>query len=646
LGHLLYIDRLVLRMLLRVPGVVFCVLSMVVALVATLGLVACDRDGIPPLVEVTEITPREIEVGDRMELRGAGFPQGRTARVTFRGTLLRPGREPIHGATVESDGVVASADHIEIVVGETLEDRFCGHGDHAVHTTMIGDVEVAFASSAPGAPPLVGVMRGMTLDITPSSVRASVVESRMAEGARALSFLGVTPGAATPRGLPIEKILPGSPGDLAGFQDGDLISAVDGVHVREVSDIAPASARSAQITLRHGDSGTEETKTVAMLGYAGERIPTEYGPALLLVGLALAVLVLLVLPAPAIASALELRVARRLRTTNGASSKAWLKIAGKAAAAALFGRGPRAIFSVLVSVLVGTFALGPHVVGADLDGAVLLVAAIALFLASRVASAFGARASARAAADVAVPGLVLGAAIAGVVVHGGALHLTEIVRAQGGAPWEFAALRQPVAFALAFAYVGALLVLLRGRDDVPLLADARMDERELVRFDDKLGTLGTLGTLGKLGKPGLENNGRLLERLALLVACALGVAVFFGGWQLPAGIEPRSSVLQIVSAVLFVAKTWTLAALLLGAASIASPWSAREARAFMLRRLVPALVLGAALVAVSRKLGPSEAFEAALGAAVVTALVLFGLRTVLRIRGAMQRPEPHASPFL
>jgi uncharacterized membrane protein len=215
------------------------------------------------------------------------------------------------------------------------------------------------------------------------------------------------------------------------------------------------------------------------------------------------------------------------------------------------------------------------------------------------------------------------------------LHLTEIVRAQGGAPWEFAALRQPVAFALAFAYVGALLVLLRGRDDVPLLADARMDERELVRFDDKLGKTA-----------GLENNGRLLERLALLVACALGVAVFFGGWQLPAGIEPRSSVLQIVSAVLFVAKTWTLAALLLGAASIASPWSAREARAFMLRRLVPALVLGAALVAVSRKLGPSEAFEAALGAAVVTALVLFGLRTVLRIRGAMQRPEPHASPFL
>jgi hypothetical protein len=31
---------------------------------------------------------------------------------------------------------------------------------------------------------------------------------------------------------------------------------------------------------------------------------------------------------------------------------------------------------------------------------------------------------------------------------------------------------------------------------------------------------------------------------------------------------------------------------------------------------------------------------------VVTALVLVVLRTVLRIREAMLRPEPHASPFL
>ena len=590
---------------------------------ATLGLMACERDGVPPLVEVSEVSPREIEVGDRMELRGAGFPQGRTARVTFRGTLLRPGRQPIHGASIDADGVVAAADRIEVVVSEPLEDRFCGHGDKAAHTTMTGDVEVAFASSAPGAPPLVGVMHGMTLDITPSSVRASVVESRAAEGAHVLSFLGVTPGVATPRGLPIEKLAPGSPGDQAGFQPGDLISAVDGVHVREVSDVTPASARSAQITLRHGDSGSEETKTVAMIGYAGERIPLEYGPALLVVGLALAMLVLLIIPAPAVASALELRLARRLR------------VAGlKSTVLALFGRGPRAIGSALASVLIGTFALGPHVIGAELDGAVLLVAAIALFLASRVASAGGVKASARAAFDVVLPGLVLTAAVAGSVIHGGALHLAELVRAQGGAPWEWSALRQPVASALAFSYVGALLVMLRTRDEVRLLADARVDDGDSVV------------TASSRAMPAAAKNGRLLERLGLIVASGLGVAVFFGGWQLPGGVEARSTVLQVAAALVFVVKTWGLVAALLGAATVATPWSAAEARRFMLRRLVPGLASGAVLLAVSRKLGPSESLEAAVGAAVATALALIAVRIGLRIRDAMHRPEPHASPFL
>jgi len=592
---------------------------------ATLGLVACERDGVPPLVEVSEVSPREIEVGDRVELRGAGFPQGRTARVTFRGTLLRPGRQPIHGASIDAEGVVASADRIEVVVSEPLEERFCGHGDKAAHTTMTGDVEVAFSSSAPGAPPLVGVMHGMILDITPSSVRASVVESRTAEGARALAFLGVTPGVATPRGLPIEKLTPGAPGDQAGFQLGDLISAVDGVHVREVSDVTPASARSAQITLRHGDSGTEETKTVAMIGYAGERIPIEYGPALLVVGLALAVLVLLIIPAPAIASALELRLARRLRAAGI-----------KTMALALFGSGPRAIGSALASVLIATFALGPHVIGADVDGAVLLVAAIALFLASRVASTGGGvKASARAALDVVLPGLVLTASVAGIVIHFGVLHLAELVRSQGGAPWEWSALRQPVASALAFSYLGALLVMLRTRDDARLLSDARMDEGDSVR-----------PATAKATPARSEKNGRLLERLGLVVASGLGVAVFFGGWQLPGGVEARSTLLQVAAALLFVAKTWGLAAVLLGAATLASPWSAAEARRFMLRRLVPGLAVGAVLLAVSRRLGPSESLEAAVGAAVVTALVLIALRTALRIRDAMLRPEPHASPFL
>jgi hypothetical protein len=228
---------------------------------------------------------------------------------------------------------------------------------------------------------------------------------------------------------------------------------------------------------------------------------------------------------------------------------------------------------------------------------------------------------------------VLAASLAGMMVNAGALHLAELVRAQGGAPWQFAALQRPVATALAFAYLGALLALLRARDDAALLADARLDDGDRV-------------PARRATHEGPERSGRLLERIGLLLAAALGVAVFFGGWQLPFGIEARSTVLQLLAALLFVAKTWTLVALLLGAASIASPWTRRDARRFVVRRLVPALVLGGALLLLSRRLPASESLEAAVGATAVTALGLLVFRTAVRIRGALIRPETHASPFL
>jgi hypothetical protein len=207
------------------------------------------------------------------------------------------------------------------------------------------------------------------------------------------------------------------------------------------------------------------------------------------------------------------------------------------------------------------------------------------------------------------------------------------VRAQGGAPWQFAALQKPTAFVLAFAYLGALVALLRAREDVALLADARLDD-------------GARRARERVAAQAAERSGRLLERLGLVVASALGVAVFFGGWQLPGGLEARTTLLQLVAALVFVAKTWGLTGLLLGGAALASPWSTREARTFLARRLMPALLLGAVLLVVSRRLPPSESLEVALGITMVTALALLSLRTALRVRGAMTRPEPHASPFL
>src|SRR5262245_15258465 len=68
-------------------------LWLVAFIFAWLGL-ACEHPTAPPLIAADELAPREAEVGDRLEVKGSGFPKGRTARMTFRGTLHRPGEPP------------------------------------------------------------------------------------------------------------------------------------------------------------------------------------------------------------------------------------------------------------------------------------------------------------------------------------------------------------------------------------------------------------------------------------------------------------------------------------------------------------------------------------------------------------------------
>src|SRR5689334_9895197 len=95
---------------------------------AAIGLAGCQRDVVPPLVEVTEVAPRAIELGERLELRGTGFPQGHAAFVTFSGVIHRAG-ESDASATIDVEGAVATTERIEIIVREPLEERFCGRGD-------------------------------------------------------------------------------------------------------------------------------------------------------------------------------------------------------------------------------------------------------------------------------------------------------------------------------------------------------------------------------------------------------------------------------------------------------------------------------------------------------------------------------------
>jgi NADH-quinone oxidoreductase subunit H len=598
---------------------------MLVCAMALFVMTGCERQIAPPLVEVTELAPLEIETSDRLEVHGTGFPQGRTARVTLSGAVFRPGEAPMRNVSIEAEGVVTTPGRLEIVVRDGFIERFCGRGDRAAHATFAGDVELSFASSTPGAPPLVGVLRNTSIDVMPVSPRATVLDARAAEGGRLLAFLGIVPGAPTPRGLPIEQVGAQSLAERSGMQVGDVIVSLDGVHVLSVGDIIPASARSAELTIRHADSGTEETKTLPLIEYSGERIPTEYAPALLLVGVALAFLVILVLPGPPSLAALEMRIASRLRRTTL-----------RTLLGALVGQGRHAALSAIVSAVIATFALTPYLVGREVDGVVLLAGAATLLVWSRMAAERGVLASLRTLVRVGLVVLSMSAAIVLAIGQVGAIELAEIVRVQGGAPWQFTAARYPACTVLLVVYSVATVAILRTRrPDGWLVTSGASAERSV------LSEL-SLGEAASAPPP----HAAFLERAGVLLVSALGVATFLGGWQLPMIVDPRSHGLLLVSGGAFVVKTWLFAGLLLGASRVGSSLEPKNLQSLVLKRLLPGLLLAGAAVAVSRRLLPSVAIEAAVGATLVALAVLLFVRMVARVRAALARPEPHASTFL
>ena len=58
----------------------------------TLAVWGCSRGHDLDLLTVLDITPRELDLGDRIEIIGVDFPEGKPAEIYFEGDLYRPGR--------------------------------------------------------------------------------------------------------------------------------------------------------------------------------------------------------------------------------------------------------------------------------------------------------------------------------------------------------------------------------------------------------------------------------------------------------------------------------------------------------------------------------------------------------------------------
>ncbi len=418
-------------------------------LAAALALGCSAPSGGPGLLQLTELSAREIGKGDKLEVSGAGFPEGRVARLTFRGDVFRPGRAPARDVEVSIAARTATPHVLEATIGDELIDAFCGRDDGA-HATFRGDVTAAFSPRKSGAPPVAGSLQGVVLDLEPSRESEENRELGLREGQRFAQFLGIAVSADGSGPLRVQKVEPEGRGAQAGLAAGDVIEELSGVRITELSDfVPPPRARTARIGLHRGGASEAAVVAVDVAAFKPGTL-SDLTPALALVGSALLALVLALSPLGRFSSWLALSVSSRTRGGSTASER-WRALARgvsgalPSSAAAYFG-------VALGSSLLALGALGVPLVARELDlpililtaGSALTVAGFLLQLLGHQRVAFGP--ALRRAGWVLVAQIPLVSALLVATLSVGSLRGDDFAAAQAGMPWRFLAFASPLHF--------------------------------------------------------------------------------------------------------------------------------------------------------------------------------------------------------
>lgn len=586
---------------------------------------ACTREAAPQLVRVLDVAPREVELGDRLAVVGEGFPPGKPARLTFRGALHRPGEKAVHGAEIVATGTVAAPDRVELPFDETTQALFCGAGDRAVHTTFEGDVEVAFAAAARGAPPVAGVLRQVTIDVRPSITASD--DDREREGARLLSWLGVH-ATVDASGLRVQAVDRGSRADAADLAAGDIVDRFDGVRVAALGDLVPPPGeREALVGVRSADTGVEATRTVSVDGF--RRAPaSELLAAAWIAIVALALVLFFGAPTPAALAASLQRVVSRVRARSGGGRAAVL--------AALPPAHATALVDALACALLAAMPFGQYLVAARLDVGLLFVAAATSLASAALVASGSAWRGVRAAAHVLWQHLPAAAAVASVVVTTGSLRMQEIEQAQGGWPWDWLAFRSPAALVA----LGLLLSCARAEPDAAPAGPGGP------------GASALRGLLDGSGAP--PSRGVWLAaacRAHHVVVAGLASALFLGGWVLP-GLTPAEQDtrpwLELAGAAWLLAKTWGLVLALAWLRWARPLRSMGERTRATARWRAPLAAAALAACALWTWWSPPRGSQLLVSGALVALVAIATAALAHRVRHGLLTPggDGHLSPFL
>ncbi|MEZ4294444.1 MAG: NADH-quinone oxidoreductase subunit NuoH [Polyangiaceae bacterium] len=564
----------------RAPGLRAFISLPILCVFAVLSVLGCGRRaGGPELLQVVDVQPRDVDVGDRIEVIGINLPtgEGREALVELHGELRRPGHTPMVDQQVQIDHAKVSGDKVTMVFTEGLQTAVCGRGDDAVHTTFVGDVIVTMPSSAPDNAPVTGTVKGVTIDFRPPSPRRAVLEARYKEGLRALEHMGITVSADSPAsgGLVIERVRPSSPAEKRGILPGDLITAFQGIKVLSVGDMASTGhSETPELVVQRRGQDLPAVQ-VDMKGFEGAP-PVDLLGAGLVLGIAAAIILLFMAPTAGIITWVERRVAGRMQSRIGPNRAGpqgflvWLADGVKSILKEdiiptesdqwLFRLAPYLVFMGVSATFV-VMPFGQKLIAADLDIGILFVIAVTSLVtiglmtggwaSNNKWSLLGGVRSAAQIISYEIPGAV---AIVCLVMMTGSLRLQDIIAAQGGTgstvldvggwPWYWYVFRNPITFGLFFLYfTTALAEGNRGPFDLPEA------ESELVAgYSTEYSGMRYLFFF-------------FAEWANVFVMAGIASALFLGGWQIP-GVSPAqqeaSFALQLVGVGIFLAKSWLL----------------------------------------------------------------------------------------
>jgi len=518
------------------------------ALLALALNAGCDgRDNSPNLLEVSDLNPHALEVGDRLTLTGSGFPEGRAAKVSFHGDVFRAGQSPLRDVTIVATAAASDPHSIAITLNAELARDFCGAGD-AVHATFRGATTAAFQARESGAPPVRGTLEGVVLDVNPASISKAAHTAHEAEAQRFAEFAGMTVLHSEERDVVlIDTIDPEGRASRAGLLPGDALLELDGVRLTGLSDlIPPPRARLSHLAVRRGDEKSPATFALDVSGFQPGS-PTELAPAATLLGFAVALLLLFASPLGRALSWLEARLASQLRDRGRPST--WARARGELKSLSFLrvalGELPTSPLPYFVFIMDSAWltllAMNRTIWARELDLPVLFLGSLTALCATALVTGgrepgrrFSLLAGLRHVLYTLVFQTPVLAAMACAVLLSGSLRSDDILAAQGGWPWQWFAFASPVA-------LGIFVLLLLGL--VPVMSRAPSALQAAVS-EANAGSARRQSTT-------------LPEWSHLILTSGVISLVFLGGPRLPgiaAADAARSVGVQIGAALLFQAK--------------------------------------------------------------------------------------------